>query len=168
MVGDTLVSVGIGFTTSKAVDRVCVPPPGATFVTVTSRNPSAASRATERSTNNWLGLLTVSEVTVTPDPKLTVVTPGAKPEPVTSNPTVFPRAPEVADRSLKVGEGLLTVKPPASVAVPPPGEAFVIVTSRGPPVAFEETETTTLSCVELLNVVEFTVIPVPRHSVVCP
>ena len=60
----------------------------------------------------------------------------------------------------------LTVKPPTSVVVPASG--LVVVTSRGPAGAPPATVTFTVRLLELLRVVELTVMPVPENDTATP
>ena len=76
--------------------------------------------------------MTVVELTVMLEPKLTDVTPVMKFVPVSTTSSVCGRLPLVGDILVSVGTGLPTVKAFGNVAVPPPGEALVTPTSRKP------------------------------------
>ena len=164
--GVMLLSTGNGLTTVKMARIVAVPPPGAVLMTLTSRDPNAASGAIVMLTYICMGVVTETEFTVTPAPKAMVLTPVMKPVPLTSNPTVFPLSPVVAESVSSVGRGLFTRNPPLKVAFPPPGGRFVTVTFRGPPAVDGKIAIEAVSCVELFTVTEFVVIPEPMLTVV--
>ena len=69
-----LASVGAGLLTVKVV--VAFPPPGAAFVTVTVREPVPAVEPIVMLAVSCVALSTLVELTVMPDPKLTLVTPS--------------------------------------------------------------------------------------------
>jgi hypothetical protein len=101
----------------------------------------------------------VSEVTVLPLKSCTATTGWV----VNATPAAAP----VGDvRNASLTGTALTVNPFVSVAVPASG--LVTVTSRAPAAAFDATPTFTVSWVEELNVVEFTVIPEPENDTVAP
>lgn len=108
------------------------PPPGDAFVTLTTRTPVAAAEEMEMLTSISVGLFTEIFATEISAPKLALVTPEMNCVPRTVTFTRLPRPALVGDTEVMVGAGFVTVKPPPSVAVPPPGEAFVTDTSLAP------------------------------------
>src|SRR5919108_53171 len=117
LVGETVVSVGMGLLT----ENVCaaeVPPPGAGVTTVTVAVPAAAMSAAVMAAVSWVALTTV---VVREAPFHCTVLPGTKPVPLTVSMKAAPPTVAVAGATLvMVGTGLLTENVCAA-AVPPPG-----------------------------------------------
>jgi hypothetical protein len=168
LAGDIVARVGAGFTTAKAPVSLTVPPPGSGLVTETSLAPVGASRAIVIFAFICVELLTPTEFTVMPGPKATLVTPTRKPVPLNVTAIVCPREPLLGLISLIAGAGFPTMNPLGSVAVPPPGLEFVTVTSRGPVAAPTPIVKSTLICVELSTVVDLTMMPGPKPTVLTP
>jgi hypothetical protein len=159
---------GMGFCTVNPPVSVVDPPPGAGFDTTTSRAPSAAERAIASVTVIWVGLVTVTAEAVAPAPAFTVVAPAMKSAPVICTVTDFPRAPTAGEMAVMPGAGLLTVNPLESVAVPPPGPAFVAETFLAPVTAESDIVARARICVGLITVTESNTMPVPKSSDVVP
>jgi hypothetical protein len=124
-VGARVLRVGSGFLTVNAPERLAEPPPGAAFVTATSLVPAAASAATVTVASSSVRLLITRLDTLTPLPKLTEVTPLMNCVPVTTTVADPPLKRLVGATDARVGAGFVTLNPFVSVAVPPPGAAFV-------------------------------------------
>jgi len=103
--GLMLARVGAGFPIVKALVRAALPPPGAGFVTVTVRNPREAPALTEMLDTARVGLVTVTEFTAIPSPKLTAVIPWIKLSPVRVTSRMSPRVAWVGTIALSAGEG---------------------------------------------------------------
>jgi hypothetical protein len=132
------------------------------LVTVTSRAPVLAFEAIVMFAVRWLESTKLVELTVMPVPENETLAPLAKPVPLIV--TLWLPAPCPSELGLvedTVGAAL-TVKAEVLVAVLP--SPLVIETSRAPVLAVEETVTLAVSWVELLNVVELTVIPDPNDA----
>ena len=141
---------------------VPVPAPASGLVTVTSRAPVLAFEAIVMFAVRWLESTKLVELTVMPVPENETLAPLAKPVPLIV--TLWLPAPCPSELGLvedTVGAAL-TVKAEVLVAVLP--SPLVIETSRAPVLAVEETVTLAVSWVELLNVVELTVIPDPNDA----
>jgi hypothetical protein len=154
-----LVRTGDGFWTENAFVSDALPP---AVVTVTVRAPIAADEETVMFATTCVALLYVTELTVMPvPPKLTVVPPLMKFEPLRVMLVVWPVAPAVGEMLASVGAGVaapVTVNPLVSVAVPPP---VVTEASRTPAVAPEAMVMFAVTWVAELNVTLLTVIPLP-------
>ena len=168
LVGAILASVGAGLMTLKALLNVAVPPPGAALVTEMSRKSSAASRAIVMFTAMCVALLTVVEFSVMPAPKLALLTPSMKSDPVKVTLIVSPRAPVFGLTFVSDGAGFPIVNASVRVAVPPPGAGCVTVTFREPVAALAEMLMFTVICVELSTVIEFTVMSGPKLTELRP
>jgi hypothetical protein len=91
-----------------------------------------------------------------------------KSAPVICTVTDFPRAPTAGEMAVMPGAGLLTVNPLESVAVPPPGPAFVAETFLAPVTAESDIVARARICVGLITVTESNTMPVPKSSDVVP
>ncbi len=98
-----------GFTV-KLLGSVAVPPPGASFVTATSRRPKAAFAAMVILAVICAAFSTEIAFTVMSAPKSAELTPLTKSDPVNTTFNVWPRLPLAGEIPAKVGEGLVTVK----------------------------------------------------------
>jgi hypothetical protein len=165
--GETFSTIGVGFCTSNALARVADPPPGAEFVMVISRRPGAASRATRKLPVICVGLTNVADTRVKPSAGDAVVTPGMKPVPLMVTFTTFPLPPLPGTTLVIVGAGLVTVNPPASVAVPAEPE-FETETSLAPVAAVREIVRYMRICELLTTKTESDVMPAPNSTVVPP
>src|SRR6266511_978776 len=117
-------------------------------------------------TVSWVLLLNVVELTVMPVPENDTVAPLTKFVPATvPSPGPAPWEPEDGFIEVVVGP-VLTVKHPVHDALPVSG--FVTVTLRAPVVAPTAIEMFAVTWVALLNVVEFTVMPVPENEALAP
>jgi hypothetical protein len=142
------------------------PVPASALVTVTSRAPVVAPAAMVMLAVTWVALLNVVELTVMPVPEKDAFAPLTKLVPVIAMLwLVAPCGRELGLVEDTVGPAL-TVKHP--VHDPTPLSGLVTVTLRAPLVAPPVIEMFATSCVELLNVVEFTVIPVPENDAAAP
>jgi hypothetical protein len=141
------------------------PTPASGFVTVTVRTPVAAPDSTVILAVSSVELTKLVDSTVIPVPK-DAVAPEAKLLPLTVIVCLlapWPRELGVVDSM--VGPAL-TVKPLSSDAESPSG--FVMLTVRPPVVALDATVMFAFSSVELTNVVELSVTPVPENDTVAP
>jgi hypothetical protein len=134
--GTTLVRVGAGFVTVNPPASV-TPPAGLEFEIETSLTPVAAVKEIVMYARTCELLTTDTESAVIPLPKLMVVTPETKLEPLRSTMKAWPRTPELGETDTNAGSGI-TVKAFERVVSPPPGVGFETTTSRGPAVAPEE------------------------------
>jgi hypothetical protein len=160
--GETLLTVGAGLRTEKALGRVAVPPPGGGTVTVTVREPGDAPIPILISATILLILDTETEETPIPSPNDTLVSALAKPLPWRVTTSVWPRVPDAGEMLDREGAGFwgtVTWNAPASVAVLDP--PFETVTSRGIPLAKSEIVMFTVIWVGEFTVTEFTVMPDP-------
>jgi hypothetical protein len=144
-------------------DRVNVPPSG--LVTVTFRALRAAFAVIVIRTRNCVELKRVTEFTVIPPPENATITPPANLVPLIVTLRTAPRGADVGLSDVIVGLPV-TEKPPALVVLGAPG--LVTVTFREPIVAVADTVMRTVSCVALLRVIEFTVMPEPKLTVPPP
>src|SRR5437764_8659851 len=136
------------------------------LVTVTSRTPDAALAATVMLAVSDVEVLKVVELTVMPVPENVAVAPFTNPVPaMVMLWLVAPWPRELGLVEVTVGAAS-TVKIPVPVAEALSG--FVTVTLRDPVVAPDAMVMLTVSEVELLKVVELTVIPVPENEAVAP
>jgi hypothetical protein len=115
-----------------------------------------------------VALLTVVEFIVMPAPKLALLTPAMKSDPVKVTLIVSPRAPVFGLTFVSDGAGFPIVNALVRVAVPPPGAGCVTVTSREPVAALAEIEMLTVICVELSTVIEVTLISGPKLTELMP
>ena len=100
---------------------------------------------------------------------MTVVMPGANPEPFRVTTTVLPGNPVTGVTLVSVSAGFVTVNEPANVAVPPPGAGLETVTSLTPGAAPERMFTYAVAFEALSTFTLSTVIPVPENlTVVMP
>ena len=149
---------GAGYVIRNPLASVNVPPSG--LVTVTSRKLAVAVPETDNRTVMLVELFRVTELMLMPFPENATPTPVAKLVPlIVMFCSPVPRPFEFGLSDVIVGRAV-TVKEFENVAVPPSG--LVTVTLRTPVAAVDETETTTVSRVELLRVTEFTVMPLPE------
>ena len=166
--GERLESVGSGLLTVNPAASKPEPPPGGPFVTVTSRPPTAPAKAMLMLALICVKLVTVKEFTVISDPSASVVVPATKPVPVITTSRVCPRAPPAGAIVERVGVGFPTLNTLTSVAVPPPGGAFVTLTLRAPIIALAATEMFAIALVGDETVSVFTVMLTPKEAVVTP
>lgn len=166
--GALLVNTGAGLFTVKPFVSVSAPPPGVVFVMITSRGPSTALSAIVMFAVSCVALLIVVALTVISLPKLTLVTPAIKLLPFKTTSSVCKRPPLFGVAFVNTGAGLFTVKPFVKVALPPPGSGFVTVTSRAPSAAVAAIVIFAVSCVAESMVVVFTVMSLPKLTVVAP
>ncbi len=159
--GETPVTTGGPFTV-KPLANVALAPDGS--VTVTSRAPGVAVAATVTGTVSCVALVTVTGPVVTPLPEKATVEPATKPLPVTVTTRLLtPRfkLAGLSDVTVTGGGVAVTVKPPVSVALPPPF-GLVTVTSRAPGAASGATVRLAVSWEVLFQLTKFTVMPVPE------
>jgi hypothetical protein len=154
--------------TVNAAGKLADPPPGLEFVTVTVREPAAAIDDNVILARISDELFTTRLLTTISVPKSSDVTLEINCAPVTVTVTMLPRFALAGEMLEIVGSGLPTLKAPASVAVPPPGGAFVTLTSRAPIDAPAATEMFAVALVEEETVSVFTVTPDPNEAVVTP
>src|SRR5262245_56297332 len=93
-----------------------------------------------------VGLLTVVEFTVIPDPMVTELVPLMKPVPVKTTSTVCSLLATFGARLASVGAGFVTVNARFTLA-PPPGAAFVTEKLRLPVAAAEPMVMLAVICV---------------------
>src|SRR6266540_6131330 len=159
-----LVEVTVGaVTTVKQPAQVPVPVSG--LVAVALRAPVVAVGLIVTLAVSWVELLNVVELTVMPVPEKVTAAPLTKSVPVTATFWVVLRYPKSGLVEVTVGAAF-TVKQPEHEPVPVSG--LVTVTSRAPVVAPAEIVRLAVSWVELLNVVELTVMPVPERVTAAP
>jgi xanthosine utilization system XapX-like protein len=152
LVGLMEVSVGTGLFAALTVnvEAAEVPPPGAGFVTVTGKLPTAAMSATVIAAVTWVAL---TKVVVRAFPLNFTEEVETKPVPFTVRVKAAP--PAVApfgESEVIVGAGLLIVKVCAP-EVPPPGAGLVTVTFTEPAVAMSVARIAAVICVALTKVV---------------
>jgi len=138
------------------------------LVTVRFRVPSEAARLIASDAVSCVELTTATDPAVIPSPAATVVAPKTKSVPVIVTVVDFPRAIDAGDTAVIFGTGLFTVKPPASVALPPPGNAFTTDTSLAPPSASDAMVIRPCTWLPLRTETESTVIPLPKLRDVTP
>ena len=144
-----------------------VPPPRPLFVTEKLRAPVSTFVVMVTLAFKLVEPVTIVELTVMPVPTFTEVTPSMKLVPVKTTSRVCNRLPFVGAIPVKVGTGLFTVN--GRVAeVPPPGPLLVSEKLRWPVAAFAAMVIFAFKLVELVTVVEFTVIPTPTFTEVTP
>ena len=146
--------------TVKAPSAVSEPPSG--FVSVTVRLPGLAPASIVMLATSSVDDLNVVEVTVMPEPNEDVA-PLKKPVPLITTNSLPPRSPELGDVDVTFGAER-TVKAPASEPTPP--SAFVTVTVRTPGLAADSIEILLDSSVELTTLVDSTVMPAPKDTLV--
>jgi hypothetical protein len=158
------VTVGAVVVTEKT--PVPVPEPPSVFVTVTFRAPVTAVVAMVTLAVSCVELTNDVELTVIPVPEKDTLAPLAKPVPViVTFWLVAPCASAFGLAEPTVGAAS-TVKIPWPV--PAPASGLVTVTFRLPVAAVAAMVTLAVSCVELTNDVELTVIPVPEKDTLAP
>lgn len=168
LVGETAVTVGVGFVTLNMADVDAVPPPGAGLVTDTVRAPSTAPAAMVICAVSDAAFVTETDVTVIPLPKATVVRPFWNPVPWRVTASDCPLLPVAGDALKSVGVGFggtWTSNAWLNVAVPP---EVVTETSLFPAAAPAAIVMPAVICAAEMNVVELTVIPVPLKPTVVP
>ena len=106
-------------------------------------------------------------MTVILAPKFTVLTPLIKFEPLKITFNVCPRLPLAGDTLVKLGTGLFTVNN-CVPDVPPPGLLLVTEKFRTPVAATALIVKLAVKLVELVTVVEFTVMPAPTFTELTP
>ena len=136
-------------------------------MTVTSREPRGVFRGIVTSTANCVGLRTVTGPKFNPLPKLTVVTPLMKSDPLKVSVRVFPLPPTTGETAVTAGVGFNTVNAPESVTGPFPPE-FETHTSLGPDAAVYGIVMRTLIWEILNTVTESIEIPLPMPTTVTP
>jgi hypothetical protein len=167
--GEMLPIVGAAFSTLKAKASVALPPPGAELVTTTLLEAKSASEAMLMLAVMLPAVLTVTEFTVTPGPKLTLLTPAIKFDPTKETLSVCPRAPTAGLILETVGTGFPTVKPLDNVIDPPPGAEFVTVTFLVPATVPGPIVRFAVRCVPPVSTVtELTTIPEPKSTLLAP
>lgn len=140
-----------------------VPPPGPLLVTEKLRAPGPALGAIARIALKLVGLSTVILVTVIPCPTFTELASLKNFVPVKTTSSICDLPPLFGLMLAKVGLGLLTVKATLS-DVPLLGPLLVTEKSRLPVVARAVIVRLASRLVELVTVVEFTVIPAPTFT----
>jgi len=166
LAGETLVNAAAGLFTVK-VRFAEIPPPGPLLTTEKIRAPVAAAAVIVRFAVKLVELFTVVELTVMPLPTFTEVTPLIKFVPVKPTSSFCKRLPLVGEILAKTGTGLFTVNV-WFAEVPPPGALLATEKSCAPVAALAVMVRFAVKLVELLTVVELTVMPVPAFTAVRP
>jgi len=130
------------------------------LVTEKLRGPVAAFALMVRFAVKLVEFVTLVELTVMPEPALTVVTPLIKLAPIKSTSKVCRRLPVVGAMLPKVGPGSVTVKIRLP-EVPPPGPVLVTEKLRGPVAALASIVKLAVRLVAFVTVIELTVMPAP-------
>jgi hypothetical protein len=140
-----------------------VPPPGPLLVTEKLRSPETALPAIVMTAFKVLELSTVVEFTVIPSPTSTELASLRNFVPVKTTSSLCDLPPLFGSMLAKVGVGLLTVKATLS-DVPLLGPLLVTEKLRLPVAARTVIVRLAFRLVELVTVVEFTVIPDPTFT----
>lgn len=167
LVGFRLTKVGAGLLTVK-LTFTDVPPPGPLFVTEKFLPPNAAPALIVMFAVRLSERLTVVVFTVMLSPTFTLLTPLIKPDPLNPTLSVCSRFPLVGLMLVSAGAGLFTVNPFVSVAVPPPGVAFVTETFLWPTAAPALIVMFAVRLSERLTAVETTVMLSPKLTLLTP